>query len=1251
MKILGLDLGVGSIGWALIEVDDNQNLLRINALGSRIVSLTPDDLNQFTKGDGETACHKRGVGRGMRRGMDRRQGRRAGLIKELKHLGMFDESNRMHDLSPYDLWELRARAATEGEQLSLLELGRVLLHLNHKRGYRHSKADSSDNKQTEYVKAVNSRYAEIHELNLTFGQYVFKKLTESEVITPNGKIYTFRKRGQVFPRAAYQEEFDKIMAVQSEFYPDVLTPEAIAKLKDRIFYQRPLKSCKHLVNRCEFVEISVTNKEGETIKVGPKVAPKTSPLEQVCRIYEAINNIRLVNPSNKGKNFAEQFDMETLPAGKLPREARLLQYEYRLDDEERQRIFDYLNTHDKLTGTQLLKELGLTKSDGFIFDESLKNGIKGNETYTRLAEALEGCGKATLQSMLRFDLKIDETVDRETGEVRTVVSPDCTSEPLYMLWHTVYSISDREELSKVLERKFKVTDQAIVDRLFAIDFRGKGYSNKSSKFIRMLIPSLMKGRMYSEACEDVNINHSNSLTKEENLSRVLRPQLEHLQKGALRQPIVEKILNQMINVVNAILQKYGDIDEIRVELARTLKQSKDERVSATKAINKNERENTKIAAEIRELGLKATRRNIQKYKLYFESDERCVYCGKNIAITEFLGAEESEVEHIIPRSVFFDDSMSNKTCACQACNKEKGNRTAFDYMMSKGEETFQKFLERVKKLYDDKKISKTKRDRFLTSFDEIPQDFLNRDLRLTQYISRKARELLLEVCHNVTASSGGVTDFFRHAWGYNDILHKLNFEMYSRNDMVETIEYTHKGQTHTKPRIKDWNKRLDHRHHAIDALVVALTTQGYIQYLNNLSKERDNMFEQVRDKDHVFDEKRSLLEKWAITRPHFSTQEVSQAVDSIAVSFKPATRTTTTGKRYERDGKVSRLAQSNIIIPRGGLHKETIYGKLKRPVKTDIKKALQFIDRVVDADIRRKLQDVIELSGNDIAKASAYLRKNPLTDSATGNAIKVVDCFEDVFVIRSKVEEINPKQIDTIVDIAIREEVRRRYESVGKDQKKFQQSIAEDPITIGKTVKTPAYTVRRYTTLKETSMIPVRRDSEGNPIGYASAGSNHHAAFYRTSDGRVVTNIVSFWTAVMRKRAGLPPIISKVNEAYDLIAGRESSDLTDYVLETLPEMNSELVLSFCTNDMFILGMSDDEFNDAVSANDMKALTSHLYRVLGKSKDDYSFCLHTHTDLKNKMDGAYLRVTSYESLRQLNPQKVTIDSLGNISFDV
>ena len=617
MKVLGLDLGVGSVGWALIDVDENTlRPLEITAMGVRIIPLSPDDTKSFTSNKGETPCARRTTFRTARKSLNRYQMRRAQLHELLKDF--LDVDNQLLGIPPLQLWQLRSDAATEGHRLSLNEIASVLLHINQRRGYRHAKSDSGDASKSAFVSQVKNLYTTIKSENMTAGQYFYRRLSGSAIHTDGTHpVTTYRVKEKILPRQAYIEEVRRILDVQSKFYPEIITPEFKNVVEEIIFYQRPLKSCKHLISLCVFEKRTYLNKNGKEVQSGPRVAHRTAPIVQMARLLESVNNIRLSKSAGRSNKSRKNSNIKS-------GDPRLEQPTFILNAEERQRVFDYLNTHEKLTATKLLEILGLKKSDGFKPDDFTSKGIKGNETYCLLRQALEGA--ENVDGLLKFDIEIVDSskTDTDTGEILREVSPSFVGQPLHRLWHIVYSISDRDELAKAIERNFGISDHDIIDRLFSIDFQKFGFASRSTKFIRKLIPYLRQGHVYSEASTIVGVNHSDSITAEENSSRELKPRLKPLEKGELRQPIIERVLNQMINICNTLKERYGEIDEVRVELARELKQSKQQRVKSTETIASNERLNQKYASLLIEHGLRASRRNIQKYHLWEETGKKCI---------------------------------------------------------------------------------------------------------------------------------------------------------------------------------------------------------------------------------------------------------------------------------------------------------------------------------------------------------------------------------------------------------------------------------------------------------------------------------------------------------------------------------------------------------------------------------------------------------------------------------------------------
>ncbi|MDL1913003.1 MAG: type II CRISPR RNA-guided endonuclease Cas9 [Bergeyella sp.] len=1241
--IWGIDLGVSSIGWAVIGVNESGHPTEIIALGSRILSISTDEKDEFQKGKSISVNAGRTAKRTTRKLYDRYQLRRAALSALLKSLGMFP-GNGLFACSPEELWSLRSKAISE--KISWEELGRVLYHINQKRGYNHAKGDeeSPENKSKEkdYVAKINNRYKEITSLNMSVGQFFYQKIKESEIPPADEDKkpgYTYRIKDQVFPRKAYVEEFDKIMQTQKKYYPEMLTDEIIRKIRNEIiFYQRPLKSCKHLVSLCEFEKREYLNKEGGKVFDGPKVAPKSSPLFQVCKLWESVNNLVLKN--REGKTLEITLD-------------------------QRRALFDHLDNHEKLTLNDLNNILGINKKDGWWGGKAIGKGLQGNTTKITLKKAFKH--PENFQDLFRFDLKITDSdvADEDTGEILPVVSPEFEKEPLYRLWHLVYSIKDEKELKEALQKKFGITDEETLDNLYKIDFTKSGYGNKSSKVIRKILPFLQQGKMYSEACNEAGFRHSESLTKQENQERELLEKLDPIKKNDLRQPVVEKILNQMNNLVNAMLAEYGRPDAIRVELARELKQSKEERKSTTKNINDNEKNNKEIQKKIEEeYGLRSTRNRVQKYKMWEESDHKCFYCGKIINVTDFLQGMDVEKEHIIPKSLLFDDSFANTVCACRTCNQEKGNRTAYDYLRSKSEKEFNDYLDRVEDYYKEKRISKTKRERLLASYEDylerkkqgketeedknLWENFINRQLKETQFISKKAKEILTSVCRNVYTTTGRVTDFVKHLWGWDTVLHDINLERYRSIGETEVTENDKTKQKSEK--IKGWSKREDHRHHAVDALAIACTTQSIVQRLNNLSGSRDQKFTSFAHQGDEHKEKQRSLEEWVKERRPFSTKEVRDKVEEICVSYKAGKKSASTGKRYKYVKGKKVLLQEGITVPRGSLHEDTVYGKIKT---LDKEKPLKYLFENPELIFKNRIKNLVlerlkEYDG-DAKKARKSLDKKPIyLDKEKEIKLEHATCLKDEYVVKYSIMNIKAKDVDFIIDEKVREIIRQRLSEFNNNEKAAFKDLENHPVYYDKERNIPIKTVRCFT--GKGSVESLRYNEAGEPIGFAASGNNHHIALYKDEKGKPVEHIATFWHVVERKKYGLPVIIENPEKVWDTVLSREE-ELPERFLNKLPDPKLSFETSFQQNEMFILGLEKEAMEDAFRENDYKTLSTHLYRVQKISMGDYYFRLHNEVQSdKTKPNQPCKRLYRTQSLKAfyaLNPQKVRVTPLGKI----
>ncbi|WP_407498023.1 type II CRISPR RNA-guided endonuclease Cas9 [Elizabethkingia anophelis] len=1258
-NVLGLDLGTNSIGWALIEVDENNLPIRIIAMGSRIIPLSTSDKEEFQRGLSITKNQSRTVSRTQRKGYDRKQLKKSDLKKILNKYNIFP-SEELLRLPMLDLWKLRSDSANPDENISVEQLGRILYMLNQKRGYKSARSEANaDKKDSDYVQAVKGRYDQLKDRKQTIGQYFYDELYNAHI----NNSY-FRIKEEVYPREAYIEEFDTIISAQREKH-DFLTDEVVHQLRNEIIYfQRKLKSQKGLVSICEFegFEKTIFDKEknkNKVVFVGPKVAPKTSPLFQLCRIWEVVNTItlKIKNPEGSKYKWGE----------KIP------------DIKEKEILADYLFKNESLSFSKLLEILELKKENVYVNKQILK-GIKGNETYSALHSILGD------NELLNFDVSImtsNQTallVDRKTGEIleeRAGLELDASleKEPLYQLWHTIYSLKDLDECKNALIKRFGF-DEETAEKLSRIDFNKQAFGNKSNKSMRKILPFLMEGYDYSQSCSLAGYNHSNSLTKNEREQQITLDRLELLPKNSLRQPIVEKILNQMINVVNAILDEYGKPSEIRVELARELKQSKDERNETDLQNSKNKKLNDEIGKRLEELGLPVTKRYIQKYKFIFPSlsknlkeakvNNQCIYCGETFNLTEALSGDAYDVDHIVPKALLFDDSQTNKVLVHRKCNSTKTNQTAYDYIATKGDEHLKLYSERLDDWFERGIISYSKMQRLKVSHKEylerkklgketetdkkLWENFIDRQLRDTQYISRKSREILQKICNDVKTTEGGVTAKLRNLWGWDDVLMNLQMPKYKELGQTITKEWTseHGKRKHQKEEIDNWTKRDDHRHHAIDALVIACTKQGFIQRINTLnsSDTKDLMIKEVEEAKIEFNEKTTLLEKYLKTQKPFSTQEVMKEADKILVSFKAGKKVATITK-FKATGKNK---GTGVIVPRGALHEQSVYGKIKVIEKDKpLKYLLENSDKIVNLRIKNLIEIKLSENKNDPKKALLALKKIPIfLDEEQSITLEKASCYNDATVLKYKLQNLKAAQVDDIVDEKVKKIVRERLSQFGNKEKE----AFKDTLWFNEEKKIPIITVRLFARPDANNLQTIKKDENGNGIGFVVTGNNHHIAIYEDKDNKPVQHSCTFWHAVERKKYNIPAVIRDSSEVWNDLLRKE---LPESFLDKLPADNLNLKFSMQQNEMFILGLLQDEFVKAIANNDKSLLSKHLYLVWSISENNYWFRHHLETknsDLK-KTDGVkeskrLYNIRSLGSLFSLNPIKVRLNHLGELT---
>lgn len=743
MITLGLDLGITSIGWAILEEDyENRNLI---AWGSRIFDAGVEGTkNDISEGKGESKRAIRSRNRAIRKQYTRRKDRKKKLLEILISNGFLpknidanfftsidnklllnfpkEERCKIGHVLPY-LYRKLALDRT----LEKYELGRAIYHLAQRRGYLSNRKQELKDQETSGI--VKS---EINQLKLAIKNSGARTLGEYfSMVDPE----TERIRSQYTERSMFQEEFRLICQAQREH----ISKEFEEQLYNAIFFQRKLKSTKGLIGKCR---IYPERKRCSFIRNEA----------QLFRIYTTVNNLKI----EKGGSIRS------------------------LTDEERSNVIKILcsyspifNKNGKIALTELQNAIGLAKGEKFNFGDGEKE-IYGNELNFILYRAFgENAQKMDIGERDKF-----------FNDLLSIEKPDILLKRLTEYWKL--SCDKAEEVSGI--------------RL------PEDYCAYSLKALEEMLPDLESGVSLSDWLK--YNNHNTILSSEfDKLPLFDDCGIE------LRNPIVHRVMTELRKVVNSIIERYGKPDRINIELARDLKASNKEREKMTFQNRIREKEREKIAERIvKEAGLeKISRNDILKVMLADECDFTCPYSGKHFSMKDLLDGHLVHIEHIIPYSISFDDSFANKTLCLSTLNEIKKNRTPYDAFGSTP--AYVEMLERVKHFkgfYAERKLELFKLQKIQ------PEEFMERNLNDTRYASKLAMQFLAMLYGGIVdkngkrrifAISGGCTAIVRRAWGGNFLLGE--------------------GE-----KVRD-----DYRHHAIDAVTIALTTPQMVQKVAKMSSE------------------------------------------------------------------------------------------------------------------------------------------------------------------------------------------------------------------------------------------------------------------------------------------------------------------------------------------------------------------------------------------------------------------------------
>ncbi len=1125
------------------------------------------------------------------------------------------------------------------EKLQLEELVVVLQEINTK-----------INGSSGYLGDISDRSKELYFNNQTVGQYQMAVLAEN----PNVSL-----RNMVFYRQDYMDEFDKIWETQKQFHPE-LNEDLKHEIRDIvIFYQRRLKSQKGLISFCEFesrqVEVDIDGKK-KIKTVGNRVIPRSSPLFQEFKIWQVLNNMEVYGKGKQSRRNTRNSQI-TLQIDNFERRA--------LNQEEKELLAKELFVRKKMSKTDVLKLLFEKYQE---FDLNFKT-IDGNRTGFALFQAyskiIEFSGhepidfKKSTDDILKYVIEIFQAFSWNTDILSFNSDKELDKQPYYKLWHLLYSFeSDNSNTGNqnlvnklMLDYGFDMDSAKILANVTFLD----DYGSLSAKAIRKILPYLKEGNGYDVACLYAGYGkHSKqSLNKEEIATKILKDKMDILPKNSLRNPVVEKILNQMVNVINTIIDTYGKPDEIRVELARELKKNAKEREELTKSVSEFTKAHEEIAkiltkplAEGGQFGLShVSRTDIIRYKLYQELKAigyHTLYSNTYISPAK-LFTGEFDIEHIIPQARLFDDSFSNKTLETRDVNIRKGNRTALDYVKEEYDEAgLQDYLNRIEILYNEKSrenldedvksantISKSKYNKLKMEEKDIPDGFIERDLRNTQYIAKKALSMLGEITRRVVATSGSITDELREDWQLVNVMQELNWDKYQKLGLTEIIEVEDKqneGRVHKIYRIKDWKKRNDHRHHAMDALTVAFTKDVFIQYFNNKNASFKANSNEYAIKNKYFENGKAIP---PMPINEFRA-EAKYHLENTLISIKAKNKVITTNinTTKKRGGTNKKVQQT----PRGQLHLETIYGSQKQYVTKEEKIGTTFDETKILTVTNPKYRDALlkRLYENDGDPKKAFSGKNSLSkvpvfiDDAQmeqlPEKVKTVN-LETIYTIR---KEVSPDlKIDKVVDVGVKRILENRLKEYNNDAKKAFSNLNENPIWLN---KEKGIAIKRVTITGIAKGEPLhdKKDKDGKllfdneekkiPVDFVNTGNNHHVAVYRKpivdKNGEIVIddqgnqqyeleeNVVSFYEAVTRKNLG-QPIIDK---------------------EYKQSEGWQFLFSMKQNEYFVFPNKETDFDpneiDLLNSENYALISPNLFRVQKIATKDYFFRHHLETTVED-----------------------------------
>lgn len=791
--ILGLDVGIGSIGWAVVRNEEENK--RIEDFGVRIFKSGEDA--RLKKRESQ----KRRGYRGSRRTLRRRKHRKERIKDYCEKIGLIarEEVEAFFERNTHNIIDVRVKGLDE--KLMPQELVASVLHIAKHRGYKpfYEEEDMSTD-EGKNLSAMNHTTEIIKKGGYRTIAEAISKDKEHFTEDTTGR-YKYRNKGKskdiLFPSKMYKNELCLILNKQKEYYPQI-TDEAIEKINEIVFARRdfedgpgdvndehrPYKGFYETIGNCQFYK---TEKRGHRFTV----------IGDLYALANKLSQYRYVN--------TETGEVEVLPENLM------------------KTVIEYSMLNGNITKTEINK-LAKAHSISILNADSSKNeNIANCFKYLKIVKPIFEEYGFDWESLISEDYLDENSLLNRVGKV---ISCNITPSRRNRQLNKIPELSEKGDIIR------KLSKQSF-----------SGTASVSNRYMKEAIEAFFKGTLVGEYQAQV-IEGLTEIKGIKGRSKKLPP-LGNDNEFA-QNPVVFRAINETRKIVNAIIQKYGSPTAINIEVASEVNSSFDTRGKLSKQQNENEKNRVNAITAIAEiLGIdegEVTPKQLERYRLGEIQNWHCIYSGKEITDKKeaILNTNKQyEVDHIVPFSLILDNTLNNKVLVLQQENQKKGNRTPLMYMTEERKKDYKSY---VNYLLKQKKIGQTKYQYLMLETlrgeeaDELLGQWKSRNLNDTRYISKFLVKYLNESLifekneasgyrPDVYAVKGAITSMLRRQW--------LNKDTWGQKD-------------------KSNLKKITYFDHAVDAIVIANCLPEYVIITAENLKLREMYYQANEEKTEEY---------------------------------------------------------------------------------------------------------------------------------------------------------------------------------------------------------------------------------------------------------------------------------------------------------------------------------------------------------------------------------------------------------------